>query len=167
MENLLLHRSNSPMLCVIYLDAFIIVTWTEGDAKAVAALLQLSLTLSRAGDHAHPVQEGNAWGEWYPANWLITLDAALCPARTALAFCPAQPLSWPAASPPRSGRSSGPTCPSQSAAPCTASCAGASLPSVRGFGLSGKIKVAITRNLRLVGCVNPRPASERVPRNLF
>ena len=60
MENLLLHRSNSPMLCVIYLDAFIIVTWTEGDAKAVAALLQLSLTLSRAGDHAHPVQEGNA-----------------------------------------------------------------------------------------------------------
>ena len=32
------------------------MTWAKGDAKAVAALLQLSLTLSRAGDHAHPVQ---------------------------------------------------------------------------------------------------------------
>ena len=68
MENLLLHRSNSPILHVIYLDALVIVTWTKGDAKAVAALLQLSLTLSRAGDHAHPEQDGEcrilfAWGE--------------------------------------------------------------------------------------------------------
>ena len=41
----------------IYLNPLVVVVWAEGDAEAVAALFQLSLTLSRACDHAHPVGE--------------------------------------------------------------------------------------------------------------
>ena len=50
--------SNHPIFIedFVYLDALVVVVWAEGDAEAVAALLQLGLTLSRSGDHAHPVE---------------------------------------------------------------------------------------------------------------
>ena len=42
------------VVLVADLDSLVVVLWAEGDAEAVAALLQLGLTLSRSGHHAHP-----------------------------------------------------------------------------------------------------------------